>query len=231
LEDEHFGLKMCLEDRLAVISAPNIKGGPETVTEGTVTIFWRSDTGRDWYRIQTLEGENVGDHFGRSLGLYQDHMEDCYWLVIGAAGFGDQAHDNEHMGKAYVYMGNSDLGQFNLMDELLANDGSKGDHFGFSSDINMDLIVVGANYHYKQGVKNAGSGYIFLPNDDRGEDWIEWKQLTADCPHEEDFLGASSKFYIDPVFPLQPGGVLMGAPGWDLPGALNAGAVLVFRKQ
>ncbi|MDJ0756700.1 MAG: FG-GAP repeat protein [Ardenticatenaceae bacterium] len=116
----------------------------------------------------------AGDEFGQSVAISGDY------LVIGAHlaevdGQGEQ-------GAVYIYK-KSPVGTHNWswVKTLTADDGSAGDHFGRSVDIDGDLLIVGA--HQADLIpgnplnQNHGVAYVFQK--DGGDDWGLVKKIFA----------------------------------------------------
>ncbi len=79
-------------------------------------------------------------------------------IVVGASGDDDIDGDGSARGAAYVYR--FDGAAWAFEQRITASDGVDGDEFGFSVDIDGDLIVVGSREPF--GVlPNRGSAYVF----------------------------------------------------------------------
>jgi len=221
---EHFGLKIELQDNLAIIGAPNL--------------FWHSRPGTvhafvlgsydHWDHAQTLtagKDRANGDHFGRSLALSRGDSVEEYQLVIGSTGDDDLG---EHSGSLYVFRlertPNNGY-QFVQTAKLIASDGAVGDHLGFSCAIYGDLIAGGAPALNLEDADNAGAVYVFKQTNS-GKDWSEVLKLIAGCPAKNNVFGASSAFFVDPD--SQGLGLLTSALGEESQNIPFAGVVHVI---
>ncbi len=223
IRNEHFGLRIAIEDGLAVIGAPNIHWHS---VPGTAHVFMLEDGA--WAYAQMLKGGNdraEGDHFGRSVALLRGDKPDENWLVVGATGDDDQGG---HSGSAFVYRikPGSNGFKFVLVDKLEAGNGSVGDHFGYTVAMINDLILVGAHCFSKSGIKNVGAAYIFEPDVSGGETWSESNKALANCQTAGDRMAMSGEFYVDPD--TQATCLIVGAPFRMADGVFEGGALVVF---
>ena len=95
---------------------------------------------------------HIGDAFGRSVAI-SDGI-----AAIGATGDDDKGSTS---GSVYVFeKSSSDDNSWTQVAKLTANDGARGDNFGWSTAISHGNIVVGAHFNDDDGY-NSGSAYIF----------------------------------------------------------------------
>lgn len=220
---EHFGLKIQLQNDLAIIGAPNIDWHS---VPGTVHVFILGDGGQ-WNHVQELDGgpdRDKGDHFGRSIALARGDSTKDYLLAIGSAGDDDFG---QHSRSAYVFQLERQSSGYRFVQtaKLVAQNGRAGDHLGFSIAVHGDLIAIGAPSFDWKRVSNRGAEYVFKQTNTTGG-WTQKLQVIAECPTEEDRLGASCEFFVDPD--SQDLRLLIGAPGYDSFDDPDAGAVYVI---
>jgi hypothetical protein len=118
-------------------------------------------------------------------------------------------------GAAYVFKWNGTA--WVAQARLQPADGVARKSFGTSVAISGDTIVVGA-YADSTRKLQAGSAYVFVGS---GSSWAQTAKLEALDSTERDNFGWSVAIDGDDI--------LVGAPGHDLPGRSNAGAVYMFR--
>ena len=123
-----------------------------------------ADTLAEWQKIQPAE-VRPGDRFGQSVAVSGDVV------MVGAPGDDDSGAE---AGLIYIYR---------LIDEvwtydgtLTANNTTAGDNFGHSIAISGDYAMVGAPGKTRNGIKDAGSVYIFKRS---GNVWSQTQELTV----------------------------------------------------
>ena len=147
--------------------------------------------GSAWVETVITASDGVaGDGFGGAVAVDGDTV------VVSAINA-----DNDS-GSVYVYTKNGDS-----WDEykLLSSDIISGDGFGWSVDIQGDVIVVGAHGDDDNG-NGSGSTYIFQWD---GSDWLETK-ISSDDGSAEDFFGWSVALGSDNLLSEQTGMMLPG---------------------
>jgi hypothetical protein len=115
----------------------------------------------------------------------------------------------------YVYFYHYDGSSWPEEAIIVANDGGRGDWFGYDISISGDRALIGSP-HDDVNEPDAGSAYIFRYN---GSNWVEEAKLTASD-------GAAYDYFGNTVF-LSGDYALVGAYGVNDKGA-NSGAVYVF---
>lgn len=110
-----------------------------------------------------LSGSGAVDGFGESLSISGERA------VIGAPYSG---RNGEESGAAYIFTRSG--GVWTQQSELLPDDGSEGDHFGFSVSIGGDLVIIGAPNKQMNG-DDSGAAYVFEWN---GSEWAFQERLT-----------------------------------------------------
>ena len=152
-----------------------------------------------------------GDDFGYAVAISSNIA------VVGA--FLDDVGANADQGSAYVFTRNGTTWQG--PNQLIANDGAAGDHFGESVAISGLTIVVGASSDDVGANVNQGSAYVFIPNGGGG--WIQQQKLTAADGLADDRLGISVAISGDTI--------VAGAHHDDSGMNTNQGSAYVFIRS
>jgi hypothetical protein len=106
--------------------------------------------------------------------------------------------------------------------KLTASDKAVDDRFGFTVDVDGDVVVVGADYADPEGVENAGAAYIFARQDGGWGGVTQVAKLTASDKVIDDRFGISVAIDGDVI--------VVGAWGANPGGNDNAGVAYVFVK-
>ena len=173
---------------------------------GTVYLFIKPANGwEDMTESTKLEaGDAAANHtFGASVVIAGTT------LVVGASGHEGGAYP----GAVYIFEG-SDT-NWNQSAKLTASDGSNGDLFGFSLDMDGNTVVVGA-YGKEQ---KKGAVYVFEKPGTGWSDATEGKILTAQT------RSAGDQFGYDVA--INGGHIIVGADREDTNGS-DGGAVYLF---
>jgi hypothetical protein len=96
---------------------------------------------------------------------------------------------NNSQGKVYICRYDGLLAGWDIEAELTASDGQSGDEFGFSLDVDGDLLVIGAPSRNEAGAE-SGATYAFRKNDETGI-WEEFQKLTPNDHDANDEFGYS----------------------------------------
>ncbi len=112
-------------------------------------------------------------------------------LAVGARySSSDNATGQDFTGAVYVYVRNGS--SWILQQKLTASDPVPGDEFGYSIDIQGDIMVVGAmglsDIASFEGERTTGAAYVFTRE---AGVWAEQQKLTASDGAETDFFGTS----------------------------------------
>lgn len=203
-----FGSEVALWTDTIIVGAPfDDDGGPDS---GAVYVFRRNLQTNNWNQVQKVLGTDTagGDHFGLSLGIYNDTF---------VAGAPDDDPNGMSSGSAYVFVRNSVSGPWNQQAKLTPNDGSAADAFGYVA-LHLDTIAVGARTDDNQRGSDAGACYVFARN---GNSWSQQAKLIASDGNSNDYFGWPSVF----------GDVVaVGSPREDAQGG-NSGAVYVYQRN
>src|SRR5439155_1682035 len=118
-------------------------------------------------------------------------------------------------GSAYVFVRSGTA--WTQQQKVTASDGAAADQFGTSVSLSADTAVVGSPADDLPGAGDAGSGYVFVRT---GTTWTQQAKLVASDAATGDLLGQSVAISGDTV--------VAGAPGDDVPAAVDAGSADVF---
>lgn len=207
-QDAAFGYAVALSGNTALIGAPGAAQG--TLTEaGAAYVFTR--TGTTWTLEQRLAASDAAaaDQFGDSVSLDGDSA------VVGAD-YADVA-GKDGSGAAYVFTRSGTT--WSEQKKLSGSDSSDGDHFAQSVSISGNSVVAGAPYADVAGKASAGAAYVFVR---AGTVWSEQKKATASDAGSGDGFGTSVALVNDTL--------LVGAPGADVGGKVDAGATYYFAR-
>ena len=128
----------------------------------------------------TAPDGSPGDRFGGSITLTGN------MLAVGASGV--DADGKENAGAVYLYRKESN-GSATYMSKLTAPDGSEGDYFGYTVDIGVDLLAVGAPWTDIDGKENAGAVYLYRKESNGSATYMS--KLTAPDSSLSDYFGRS----------------------------------------
>ncbi|MFB6372866.1 MAG: FG-GAP repeat protein, partial [Bradymonadaceae bacterium] len=145
---------------------------------GTAYLYTRESGG--WTQQTQLIAADAAasDSFGWDVALDGDIA------VVGAA-FDYNAKGQA--GAAYVFERSDSA--WSQADKFVASDGSGGDRFGYSVDIDGGEVVAGAPGDDFNGKQIAGAAYVFAKRDGT---WSEKKKLTASDARGEDHFGRAA---------------------------------------
>jgi hypothetical protein len=168
-----------------------------------------------WPRQRILYTGGAGqDLFGQSPSISGQYMS------VGA-GFSDEPGSPVQVdrGSAYIYkrVGNG----WTQIARILAPDGVAGDAFGHVTALDGDTLALSAATATTNSLAAAGAVYIYKRTS--GDNWTFQTKLAASDPQ----AGANFGFNLT----LKNGQLVVGAPNWDAPGAVNAGKVYVFVEE
>ena len=165
----HFGWSVAMDDRTAVVGAP--EAADNGVKSGVAYVFIK-DSG-EWRQVAKLTASDGADNdeFGRSVAINGNTV------VIGAR------RDDEDKGAAYVFTKSSEgWGKDPVPEDpsrrvetakLTASDGAASDQFGHSVAVAGNTVVVGAHQDDhtvgSSTTSNVGSAYVFT---EPGTGWL-----------------------------------------------------------
>jgi len=166
--DDQFGFSVAINGDVVAVGA-NHADLPGNSEAGAVYRYARGGT--VWTEVQTLSPTaqvTLGDHFGDSLAIAGGR------LVVGASG-----DDTPQTSAGAVYVFADSGPAFGLEQKLTIPDGTNGDQFGFSVDIDGSTIIGGAKEDSTvTGQTGIGAAYVFELN---GSSWsLQQKLLASD---------------------------------------------------
>jgi hypothetical protein len=215
--DDRFGSSVDISADSILVGAPfRDQGG--IADEGGAYVFRRTDPLADTWEataLLTASDGAVNDRFGSSVAINDGD------LIVGAPLRDEAGISNQ--GAAYVFRRTDPAaGLWEEVALLLAPDGTVGDQFGFSVDIQGDDVLIGAPLRDRNGIINQGGAYIFRRNDAAADSWVATATLTAADGEVGDQFGTSVA--------LSGNDVLIGAPFEDRDGIFDRGAAHHFRR-
>lgn len=210
---DHFGISVSIEAMTAVVGASGDDEACNCANQewnsGAVSVYSRSVGG--WTRTAKLftSDTSFSQFIGRNV-LLRDGL-----LVVGATSDDDLGTD-----AGAVYLFENLGGGWSETHKLTASDGDERERFGYSVDLDLDTLLVGARADVVNGLR-SGSAYVYRHTEDG---WIENQKLVpsdaadfdtfgeavalTDCealvtsPHDSDAGNWSGSAY---VFALAPG--------------------------
>jgi hypothetical protein len=207
--DDEFGTSTSISTDTAVIGAwqDDHAGGNNA---GSAYVFVR--VGAIWTQQAKLTASDAaaGDNFGVSVAISGN-------TAIVSALNDDHAAGTD-AGAAYVYVRTGAI--WAQQAKLTASDAAAFDRFGVSVAISGNTAIVGSLSDDNPGGTDAGSAYVFVRS---GAVWSQQAKLTA-----SDATGGEGSGW---AVGISGETAVMGAPGDDHAGGINAGAVYVFVRS
>jgi hypothetical protein len=200
------GRSIAIDGDTAVVGAPLSSGAGYGA--GTAAVY--VNTGGVWNLQWTLVPPVAGTGFGGSVDIDGD------LIVVGASGEVNAATTG---GTAYVYQRSGT--DWRLFSSLRMQGPEKNASFGAAVGISGGYVAVGAPLAASPtGTLNAGRVEIF---GFAGSTLAREAVLNAPRGTSRDFFGASVALDGDTF--------VVGAPGFDSPGAANSGTAHVYRRS
>ncbi len=161
----------------------------------------------DWYQKDTILASDGShsDYFGGSVAVDGDVM------VVGATHEDTNGTDS---GAVYVYRRGTN-GHWTQEAKLMTAGWSGYDQFGFSVDVDENVIVVGSILNDDTNT-DAGAAFVFRYN---GAEWMQEAQLLASDGYREDHFGAVS---------ISGDTIVVGA-AWEDANGDESGSAYVFQ--
>lgn len=204
--DAAFGYQVALQGNTLLVSAPyedlTEVTGFSNGDEGVVWIYQRQGTG--WSRTGriTSSSPDFADYFGESIAL------DGNTLIVGSTG--EQA-------QVFVGSGND----WSFQQRLTITDGRFNDQFGRDENaLDGNTAVIGSRISDVNGGTDQGAAYVFVRD---GTSWAQEQKLFASDGANGDRFGDEIAIQGDTLF--------IGAPGADVDGEPDFGAVYVFTRD
>ena len=211
---DSFGSSVSINGDTIVVGAGNHKVGANSF-QGAAYVFERNQGGADnWGEVKELNSSDGAplDAFGVSTAICGDT------IAVGAVG------KNNTKGEAYVYQRNQGgAEQWGEVKQISASDGASNDRFGDSITIDVDTIVVGADFHKVGANQQQGAAYVFGRNQGGAEQWGQLKELTASDGAQGDTFGNSVSISGDTV--------VVGANGDDVGAVQEQGSAYLFERN
>ena len=209
---DQFGIAVAIEnDKVVVGSHFETSAG---AFAGAAYVFARNQGGADnWGQIAKLQAEDAtpDDQFGIAVAIANQI------IVVGAPGKDDKGNST---GAAYIFGRNEDSTQaWQQLAKLSAADGTAGDRFGESVDIDTDTAVIGARGKLGAGI-DSGAVYLFSRNRGGTNNWGQTQRLTTS--------DAKSGMQFGAAVSINGDSLLVGAPGENSV-TIGSGAAYFFR--
>jgi hypothetical protein len=176
--DDRFGVDVSIDGDYLIAGAllDNISSN---VNQGSAHIYGR--IGTSWVFVAQLTASDgaADDNYGCSVSIHNDHA------VIGSK-YGD-INTNDNQGSAYIYHKGSGwtTGQAHQA-KLNAPDAEISDHFGTSTRINGDYIIVGSPEDDQASNTDQGSAYLFKRT---GTIWTFVRKFDDATGHTQAYFG------------------------------------------
>ena len=203
---DYFGCAVDISGNLAIVGA---YGDDDNGSKSGSAYLYRYN-GTSWIeekKIIASDGK-VNDYFGLTVAASGSYV------IIGANEDDDMGNNS---GSAYIFVHDSDTGQWTQQTKLLASDGEATDNFACSVDITGDYAIIGADRDDDHG-SSSGSVYIFKRD---GNQWSQQMKFIPTDGSEYDHFGydvAISDHYA-----------VVGAYADDAKGS-NSGSAYVFEN-
>jgi uncharacterized protein (TIGR03437 family) len=200
---DRFGSCVAISGDAALIGAPYHNGAFQD--QGAAYLFAIGTHEHVQQQQLVADDGSAGDIFGGAIALSGDT------LIVGASQ--DDIGENVDQGSVYVFVRNGST--WMQQARLIANGGGANDRFGFSVAISGDVVVVGGFGREDY----SGIAYIFTR---RGSVWTQETLFYANDGVKGDRFGRAVAISGDDL--------LIGAPGADINGRLNQGAIYIIRR-
>ena len=209
-----FGSAVAISNNTLVVGAAEAvsrASGSEVYRSGSVYIFER--TGTVWNQQAYLEtpSGDIRTWFGYSVAIFEDT------LVVGTP------YEDSSSGAVYIFTRSGNT--WNQEAHLQLSIPYSSERFGFSVDIDGDIMVAGAmSEYFAMTAPDAGGTHVFVHN---GNTWSHQAHLIASNAQNSDHFGWSAAISGDTV--------VVGATDEDSNGTsqsddslLQAGAAYIF---
>jgi uncharacterized protein (TIGR03437 family) len=203
-----FGVALALQhDTVLVGASLSDAGAPD---QGAVYAFVVRDNLHVERQRLIAEDGAEGDKFGFAVSLSGDT------LAVGT--YSDDLGDATDQGSVYVFTRSGATWTF--QQKLLANDGARGDEFGFAVALSGDDLVVGAPHAPNVFTDYPGSAYVFRRT---GTVWTQQQKLISNEGPSYDRFGETVALSGDTI--------AVGAPSDKVGQNSLQGSVRVFARN
>ncbi|MFK7822015.1 MAG: choice-of-anchor Q domain-containing protein [Planctomycetaceae bacterium] len=174
---DRFGYSVAIDGTTAVVGAR--LDGDNGFKSGSVYVFEYDASQGQFVQTQKLTNGSQRSQFGHAVDIQGDT------LVVGARRDRDGAANS-----GAVHVLERTTRGFEQTDFLKADDGAKGDQFGFSVALSEgeDFLFVGAWKDNVGGLVDSGSAYVFNRS---GDDWDQTAKLLPSDGQQFDLFGFS----------------------------------------
>ncbi len=206
-KNDWFGYSVAIAGETAIVGAELNDAGANN--SGAAYIFERNVGGTNiWGQRKkiTPQETNFASFFGCSVSIAGD------FAVIGACGIDGATNDT---GAAYIFERNSGgADNWGEVKKLTASDAEYADSFGYSVDIDGDIIIVGTAKE---------KAYIFERNSGGADNWGEVKKLTPSAAEADDWFGRAVA--------IADGVAVIGAANKNSASGDKSGAAYIFEQD
>lgn len=217
---DQFGHALALRSSTLLVGAP-LDDNAAGVNAGSAYLFTRS--GSVWAQGAKLVSTDLaaGDEFGAAVAIVAQMR-----VLVGAP------HDDPlgvSSGSAYVFDRTLIIGGsvWSQRTKLVPPGGSAGDRFGRALRATGSLVAVGAPFDDVPGAQDVGSVHLYRVTGagpgTLGNVFTALQQILPANPAPGDGFGSALALDGDEL--------VVGAPGDDTPGGLDAGSVVHLRPQ
>jgi len=213
-EDDLFGYSVAIYGDTVIVGADM-----DDESRGAAYIFVREDD-------DAADNDNSNNNWIQQAKLVANDREFFRSFGIGVAIYEDTAIIGSYLddvngdfsGSAYLFVREND--SWSQQAKIVANDGSRGDFFGYAVGIYDNTVVVGAPDDDENG-DWSGSAYVFV-KDTTNNDWIQKAKLVADDGARLNYFGHSVGIYGDTI--------IIGAYGHTAKGT-DSGSAYIFSRD
>ena len=205
---EREGQQVDYSDGRAMLGSPERAGGGRVTLHEVVAGVWTEVAD-----LASPTPTSDNDRFGWAVAIDGDRA------VVGAP-FAGTPQGFQGPGAAYVFERDAGTGTWSFVQELQRSATQTwNDRFGFSVDMDGDLLAVGA-FGDGTSAANAGAVYVFRHD---GTSYVEEQKLTASTVQTAIRLGTCVAVDGDTI--------VSGAPYEDVGAVSNGGAAYVFERD
>ena len=176
-----FGYKVDVDGDYAIVGSPlNDDAGSAS---GAAYVFYFDSSG-NWVEQAKITAPDAvtADQFGSSVAIDGDTVVVGAWLEDAAG---------TNAGAAYVFQRDQGgAGNWGQVAKITGTDTTAADKFGYSVDISVDTIIVGAPQDDPSG-SASGAAYIFDRNEGGANNWGEVAKLTGSDSTTSDLFAFS----------------------------------------
>ncbi|MBT3980661.1 MAG: hypothetical protein HOE90_04860 [Bacteriovoracaceae bacterium] len=169
---DKFGTSVALSGKRVIAGAPYYDTA--NTNAGGAWIYVWDPSSSSWYSELVISGGTASELLGSWVDI------DGNTAVVAAPGY------NSSTGKVLVYMYDRSANNWNLDQTLTTDDGIAGDQFGYSVNVDGNMIIVGTPYNDDEGT-NIGKSYVFHRDPATGNWEQKFKVYPNSAPLTQNF--------------------------------------------